>query len=132
MSQIKWTGKMTVGLPRIDDQHKQLITIANVLIAAIAQGEGQDALVDVFERLKEYTDFHFKDEEVYMRELGYPDIEAHAAEHALLYMRVQTLRRMIVNDGTITPQGISMFLSDWINTHILESDARIGAFVSQM
>ena len=129
--QIQWTEDMTVGLPRIDDQHKQLISISNILIAATAQGEGKEALVDVYERLKEYTQFHFKDEEAYMEELGYPDLEKHKAEHALLYMRVQTLRRMIDNDKTITPEGTSLFLSNWICEHLIGSDTRIGIFAKQ-
>lgn len=61
-------------------------------------------------------------------ETGLPEIEDHRSQHALLVMRVQTLWGMIESGEKVTPQGISLFLSDWIVDHMLEKDKKIGEF----
>lgn len=128
MTYLDWTDALDLGLPLLDEQHKQLFAISNDLLDAIARGEGQDILKDIFDRLKEYTQYHFKEEEAYMKKIGYNDFDAHAAEHALLLVRVNTLWRMIKSGEHISPQGASLFLSDWITEHILHRDALIGRF----
>ena len=116
------------GLASIDAQHKQLFTISNDLVNAIARGEGETVLKEIFDRLKEYTEFHFKDEEAYMKEIGYPELSPHAAAHALLLVRVNTLWRLIQGGDKISPKGVSLFIADWIVDHIMEKDAHIGTF----
>lgn len=126
MTQLAWTNELAIGLPSLDEQHMQLFAISNDLLSAITQGEGEAALKEIFDRLKAYTEYHFKEEEAYMEEIGYPDLSAHAAEHALLLVRVNTLWRLLQGGEAISPKGVSLFISDWIVGHIMEKDALIG------
>jgi hemerythrin len=128
MSKLDWSDVLDIGLPLLDEQHKQLFAIADDLLTAIARGEGDAALKDIFDRLKAYTQYHFKEEEAYMVSIGYPDYEAHKAEHVLLMMRVNTLWRLIENGELITPKGVALFISDWIVDHIMHKDELIGRF----
>lgn len=128
MSYPDWAIVLDIGEPVIDKQHKQLFAIANDLMAAIGRGEGEAALKDVFERLKAYTRYHFTEEEAFMERIGYPDRDAHVAEHVLLLIRVNTLWRLIENDQIITPDGVSLFINDWIVEHIMHKDALIGEY----
>ncbi len=123
-----WSDVLNIGLPILDEQHKQLFAIADDLLSAIARGEGEAVLKDIFDRLKSYTKYHFKEEEEYMRRIGYPKAEEHAAEHVLLMMRVNTLWRLIENGEIISPKGVSLFVSDWIVEHIMDKDGQIGQF----
>jgi hemerythrin-like metal-binding protein len=104
-----WSDVLNIGLPILDEQHKQLFK-------------------DIFDRLKAYTKYHFKEEEAYMKRIGYPKTEEHSAEHVLLLMRVNTLWRLIENGEIISPKGVSLFVSDWIVEHIMDKDGQIGQF----
>ena len=128
MATFKWTERLSVGDERIDSQHKQLFAIAGELVDAVAEGHGEETLKETFKRLKDYTEGHFNDEEDYMRELGFPDLELHAAEHALMFMRVRSLWNMIQEDKDISAAGVAGFLEDWIADHIMKKDVRVGAF----
>jgi hemerythrin len=128
MSYPDWADVLDIGDPLLDEQHKQLFAIADDLMKAIARGEGEAVLKSVFERLLAYTQYHFKEEESHMERIGYPDRDAHTAEHVLLMMRVRTLWRLIQNGEIITPQGVSVFVNDWIVDHIMHKDGLIGEY----
>ena len=128
MTQLAWTNELTIGLPSLDEQHMQLFAISNDLLNAITRGEGEAVLKEIFDRLKAYTEYHFKEEEAYMEKIGYPELDAHAAEHALLLVRVNTLWRLLQGGESISPKGVSLFISDWIVGHIMERDAQIGKY----
>ncbi|MFH1913313.1 MAG: hemerythrin family protein [Pseudomonadota bacterium] len=128
MSYPDWAIVLDIGDPVIDEQHKHLFAIANDLMAATGRGEGEDMLKNIFERLKAYTRYHFEEEEAFMERIGYPDRDAHVAEHVLLLIRVNTLWRLIEHGEIITPNGISLFVNDWIVEHIMHKDALIGEY----
>lgn len=128
MKHLKWTEDLHVGLPSIDAQHKELFDMANSLVTAIEQGKGREVLKDIFNRLKDYTRFHFQEEEAYMLEVGYPEYDAHSAEHAILMVRANTLWRMIQTDEDISPEGTSIFLREWIANHIMREDVKIEKY----
>jgi len=128
MSFLNWTDVLDIGLPLIDDQHKELFAISNDLLDAIARKEGEAALVDIFKRLREYTEYHFKEEEAYMRSLGYPNMEQHAKEHSKLIVNVNKLRKKIANGDDVSPEMGAEFISNWIIDHIMHSDSKIGTY----
>lgn len=128
MSPLQWTEDLHVGHETIDEQHKQLFSIAADLVQAIEEGRGEAMLKEIFSRLKEYTQYHFKEEEAYMQEIGYPQADAHAAQHAILIIRVGTLKRLIESGEPISPAGVGLFLQDWIAQHIMQDDVDIEKF----
>jgi len=130
VTDLEWNERLATGLELIDEQHKTLFAISNDLLAAIGRNEGEAALADIFNRLKEYTRYHFKAEEALMAEMDYPHRSRHAEEHALLLARVDALWRLISNGETISARNVSFFLSDWIVSHIMEKDGAIGGYAN--
>lgn len=122
------TNDLDTVLSAMDEQHEMLFAISRDLITAMSEGRGAEVLMEVFDRLREYTKFHFAEEEALMRELRYPGIEQHTKEHAALMRQANTLRDMLRNDGTITPDDASHFIRGWIVNHILHRDTDITAF----
>ncbi|MGL1862646.1 MAG: hemerythrin family protein [Pseudodesulfovibrio sp.] len=132
MNHLNWSEDLTLGLDSLDDQHKELFSIANDLLKAIDRAEGETVLKEVFDRLKNYTESHFKEEEAYMGSIDFPGLDDHAEEHALLLMRVNTLWRLILSDEKISPKGVALFISDWISAHIMDSDGQIATYTQSL
>jgi hemerythrin len=128
MTHLEWTEELHVGNDPINAQHKELFSIGNEFIDAIEDNKGQDILLSIFKRLQDYTAYHFKAEEKYMEEVGYPELPAHAAQHAILLIRTGTLKRMIENGETISPVRVAEFIREWITTHIMQQDVLIEKF----
>lgn len=128
MTPLDWTDVLDIGLPVIDEQHKQLFAISNDLLSAMEKGEGEAILSDIFTRLRKYTEYHFSEEEAFMQKIGYPDFQEHAAEHSKLLVRVNVLRKTLLESGDITPDQAADFISDWIIGHIMHRDSEVGTY----
>ena len=69
MQKIEWTEELEVGVEMIDSQHHALIDIANNVIEAVENGEDKEAVDKTITKLREYTVFHFNEEEKLMEEI---------------------------------------------------------------
>ena len=67
---IVWTPKLSVGVDRIDEQHKIWFEKADELFEAGKQKRAKEYIVTMFDFLDDYTKQHFRDEEAYMEEIG--------------------------------------------------------------
>ena len=128
MSQIDWTDVLDIGLPKLDEQHRKLISFSNSLIQAMTIGMGKEVLDDLFTELLDYTSYHFSDEEEYMERIGYPHLEAHKVEHRKLIQKVTEFRIKLIPEPSVSPSEALDFINGWIINHIMEMDSQIGVF----
>ncbi len=70
-------------MAEIDRQHKKLKTTINDLNEAATTGRGKVVISRILDELIIYTATHFRTEEKYFAQFGYPDGEVHMDEHAL-------------------------------------------------
>lgn len=84
MNTITWSSKLNTGVKNIDEQHRRLVKLVNNLVAGIQEGFADDITDGICRELIEYTKYHFRDEEMLMEEVAFPDIEAHKQKHASL------------------------------------------------
>lgn len=131
MKRLEWSQKLSLGVPQIDKQHQRLVQLANNLVAAIQTDMADDILEALFKELREYTMFHFQDEELYMQEVGYPEHEAHAKIHAELKQQVRDYQQALVDNQNVSPDEVLVFLKGWLVDHIIYKDMEIARFVSK-
>ena len=129
VSEIRWTDVLDIGLPKLDEQHKGLIALSNDLILAMDRGKGTDVLHSLFKKLKNYTIYHFFDEEEYMRLIGYPEIDEHREAHRVLTEKVNDFEARLQNNQSVAPAEALDFINGWIIWHIMEMDSLIGIYV---
>ena len=82
MSELSWKNEYSVNVKVLDEQHRQLFEIINLLNKIIYNEQDASQLAEVFARLREYVTVHFATEEQLMLQHGYPDYEEQKAEHA--------------------------------------------------
>ena len=58
-----WHENFNTDISIIDEQHKKLVYLLNILAAHLANRSNSLALNKVFDDLAEYADYHFKTEE---------------------------------------------------------------------
>jgi len=44
MEKIEWSDRLSIGVRKIDDQHKRLVKLVNNLVSTIQAGYGNDSL----------------------------------------------------------------------------------------
>lgn len=120
---ITWTDEYSVGIQEIDEQHKCIVNYINELYVALAGGN-RDAIVDVVQKMVEYTKIHFAVEESLMRVFNYSEYVEHKAIHDNIIQRVlQYQGRVMAGDSAVGMELIS-FLKDWLFDHIIGVDKR--------
>lgn len=132
MKDIVWGKVLSIEVDEIDEDHKKLINICNILNHAVTEGESPEYLAAVLEELVNCTVWHFSHEERLMLKHGYEGMEEHKAIHRELIKSVRELQQRILEaDKTMTGEDIA-FLERWLTEHILTEDMRLGSYLSQV
>jgi len=128
MSQLIFVDKLSIGLPLVDAQHKQLISLSNSLIQAMTNGMGEEVIEEVFMKLRAYVCYHFDDEEAYMKQIGFSELEDHKRLHRKLAEEVDKFRGRFKDREVVSPNEVLDFVIQWVVKHIEEEDMKIGQF----
>lgn len=127
---IEWDENMSVGIPKIDSQHKQLVKMINDLNSAMREGKSKDVLGGVVAELMKYAQVHFQTEEEYFLKYSYKDREAHEREHFDFITRVFDFKKKFDANEVGLSIEIMHFLSNWLVNHIRVTDMKFkGVFV---
>ena len=124
MSYLEWSDAMSVNVAEIDNQHKRLIEMINILHDAIITRKGREIHEDIIKEMVQYTQTHFQTEERYMQKFGYPFLMNHRREHENFTEKALELQARVENSGFILPLETLNFLRDWWKNHILGTDKK--------
>ena len=131
MKDIVWSEILSVGVEEIDEDHRKLVHIFNVLNQAVTEGASPDYLAATLEELINCTVWHFSHEERLMLKHGYGGIEEHKAEHRELIQSAKELQQRILHARQGVAEEQIVFLERWLTAHILTADQRLGVFLAQ-
>lgn len=126
---IKWSEDLALGVPRIDDQHKELISRFDKLLRACKEGQGNKEVSRLLDFLDTYVITHFRDEEQLQQESGFPDYETHKQEHAAFIANIGELKKQVQAEGDIQLEHVlnaNNLLLDWLLRHIAVRDKAVG------
>lgn len=99
MADLQWDCPASVGVDRLDEQHRVLHRLIMSLAGTLETSPGalgtEERFLEVFEKAVE----HFKTEEDYLEARAYPDLVPHRFEHELLldWFRDQMVQRTAPN-----------------------------------
>ncbi len=135
---MEWTQDLAVGIEPIDEQHKELISRINNLVAAIRNQICKYTIGETISFLEDYVVTHFSEEERLMSSHDYPDCRQHIAQHKIFMRNFEELKRgLALLDGGTKPGSYDLSVEtnrvvvDWIRTHILHVDKKLGAYLKQ-
>ena len=122
---LKWKDAYSMNEENIDKQHKWLFKLSNDIYDLIEAGvDDYEHFRELFMALNDYGIEHFIYEEMYMKEQGYPNLEAHIKEHREFSDKV---RELIEQETHI--KDIGEFVSAWLVQHVLEEDMNYKNFI---
>lgn len=128
MAAWQWQDRYTIGIDRIDHQHRYFLELINWL-SALADRPGCAPLQRRhIEELMHYARFHFFSEENWMIDHGYPEWESHRELHDELIRRLNS-RASQVDLGEADFPVLVHFLVDWFLRHTVEQDRKLGEFL---
>ena len=131
MKDLAWSQILSVEVDEIDEDHRKLVNIFNILNHSVMEGDSAEYLAAVLEELINCTVWHFSHEERLMLKYGYEGTEEHKAEHRELVQSAKALQQEILQAGKPVADEDIAFLERWLTEHILTADMRLGSYLSQ-
>jgi len=128
---IVWGEILSVGVNEIDEDHRKLVGIFNILNHAVQEGESPQYLAATLEELINCTVWHFSHEERLMLKHRYPEMAEHQAEHRDLIKSAKELQQELMNAEKAVAEEHIVFLERWLTEHIFTADLRLGNFLAQ-
>ena len=121
---IEWKESYNLNVEAIDSQHQQLVVIANELYD-LANGDKtvyQKGIAAALKKLVDYTDYHLKFEEDFLRSKGYPQIDFHKMQHDQFISQINAQVKKLTDPHQQDGLVLYEYLLKWLLNHIAKSD----------
>jgi hemerythrin len=129
VKKIIWDESLSVDGGEIDEDHRRLVDLFNILSRAVEEGDAAEYIDAVLEELVSCTIWHFRHEERLMLMYKYDGIEAHKDEHNDLIDSVRELQQKFHKENRLLTNEDIEYLEDWLTQHILGQDMRLGFYL---
>ncbi|OON98060.1 MAG: hypothetical protein ATN36_01690 [Epulopiscium sp. Nele67-Bin005] len=132
---LKWKKKYEVGIPIIDEQHKQLFKIIDRAYKLLRRHstDKYDETLEILDELVAYSKMHFETEERIMKENNYPNFKEHKASHDKFLMEVEEIITKAIHDVDDNMlRKILNILVEWLIGHIYGNDKDMGITIRNM
>jgi len=130
---FEWNDAFSVGITKIDDQHKHLFEIGERINELMTDFAGQDRFDEItmaIDDLVSYTVFHFGTEEELFEKYGYPETKEHKLEHQKFIDYIHGLDLSHIDENQETSvKELLKFVALWIFKHINNTDFKYRDFL---
>ena len=131
MKDLIWDKSLSVDVPEIDEDHRKLVDLFNMLNHSVAEGDAANYIEAVMEELLSCTVWHFRHEERLMLKYGYEGLSEHKSEHEDLIASAKALQRKLLQEGKTVSSADIEFLEHWLTGHILGADMDLGSYLCE-
>ena len=126
---IEWNDSYFLGIGQIDGHHKHLFTLLNNTYDVFVSQGLKVEIGKVIEELVDYAIYHFAAEEELMTRHGYAQTAEHVKEHENFINQVKAHQKDFNDGRNSLSLELIVFLKDWLQEHILDSDRQWADFV---
>ena len=119
---FKWNDSLSLKIPEIDEQHKKLVDIINLLYEAFMDQTANERIPEIIHELNQYADYHFTTEEKYFDRFNYEQTEVHKKEHEKYIDKMKEFEEKYNRNPKALTYEMMNFLRNWWQDHIQGSD----------
>lgn len=132
MDKIQWDDTYSVGVAKMDQEHRNIVSIINLMVDRPNVSEHSETFSDILGQLTTYAYEHFEHEEELLEAYDFPALAAQKREHQAFRRKI-ALFCLKVMDEENPPAGASeellSYLLAWWKDHILVSDMQYRPFL---
>ncbi len=132
MKEIIWDDTLSVEVDEIDEDHRRLVDLFNLLSHSVEEGDAPEYIEALLEELISCTIWHFRHEERLMLKYKYQGFEEHKAEHQDLIESVRELQQKYHQENKLLTNEHIEYLEVWLTEHILGTDMKMGFYLMEV
>ena len=126
MPLMEWSPDLDIRVESMNREHRDILAAMNAVYDGAQAGMSGPAMMARIGKLGDVTIRHFADEERFMAECRYPDIDTHKAIHAKLLRDFTAHVAAIEKAGGVPTKEFFQFLHLWLSAHIKRIDRKYG------
>lgn len=130
---LEWSDDYEIGALSVDNAHREIFQMAGTLLAEENFGS-QAAVTEAIEFMKDYVWRHFEDEEKLMRQVHFPKLAEHRAQHRRFReVSLPAIEKKLLgsNYSRAAMQEFVELLGKWLTEHIVIFDRQIGDYIAK-
>lgn len=131
MSLFVWKPEYSVNEAVLDSHHQKLFSVLNSVYENVMNAPVVDRVLPKIDELSAYKRYHFATEELYMKEMGFPDIDGHVAKHREFTHKIEALRAEYRNNDLDVTRELIIVLGEWLLGHVLKEDRKYSEFTAR-
>lgn len=125
MNVLHWKPSYSLGIPSIDEEHREMIEMINAAHASLEDRKDPASIEAMLGDIHAGIAAHFALEERLMRSAGYAEFAAHKVDHERLLDQIMDLMDVYAADTAEGEKQLSERLSAWFGDHFASHDARL-------
>ncbi len=115
----------------MDEQHKQLIDLVNIMHASLKQGKNKKEVKDNIRSFVDFASYHFGNEEQYFNQFGFEDAKEHKQEHKAFVKEILQFQSDYSTNKIKFLDDIMQYIKKWLHKHFSISDKKYAALFKQ-
>jgi hemerythrin-like metal-binding protein len=124
MPLMDWTESLALGVAPMDATHREFVDHLNVLAQA-----PDDAFLELLDAFVAHTEAHFAQESRWMREIGFPALHCHEAEHEGVLGVMREVRGYVEQGKVHVGRVLVAELPEWLRNHLATMDGALAYFI---
>jgi hemerythrin-like metal-binding protein len=100
------------------------VAVLNDLVTTLGKDSGKDVIRSVFDRITDYTIYHFQTEETYFDEFHYEGATEHKAKHAEFKEKFAQIQTDYLTNQVESTFNLVDFLENWLLDHLMNMDKK--------
>ncbi|QKE30019.1 hemerythrin (two domain) [Arcobacter acticola] len=125
-----WKSEYNIGNLKIDQEHQKLFSIARKTLSVVKLNNDEQEIGKIKELITElftYVGTHFSNEQKYMKEVKYPELENHILLHKnLLDVLTNLISQLNTMELKEIEKSLYSFIEEYFIRHIILEDKKIN------
>jgi hemerythrin-like metal-binding protein len=129
MSLLIWNPALQVNIKDIDEQHKEMLELANVFYQKLYIKAPENEILESLHEFSDYTISHFRFEENLFKKYPIANNETHTKEHEIFITDLTKLNARVKNNDLVVSVELIEFLRNAIINHIFVTDREMARYI---
>jgi len=125
MALIEWKEEYSVGVPAVDEEHRELIALINELYEGMHADDGERDVMAFLGEIYARIASHFALEELLMRRHEYDEYRDHKLDHERLLEEIRDIMDDYEDGRLLDDDELGRRLDAWFSEHFRTRDARL-------